>query len=253
MYTPEQLTVVRDTLITTYAQVGLWGERQPSWPVPEGVERSSDVHLAYLTLVYTISGGRDPVALWQAARETFTAVPTLFDPHTLAHQKPADLIEPLQAHGLLRKAKSEATIWQRLGQALVMRAGGSVKKLLADHDNDTQSLLAMLARSKATFLVLSGAQTAPRWLYGLAHEGQQPLHNREQLVVPNSPAVTLALAGLEIEAKKVSAAVFAPLDALGRLGCRQRRATQLNCPAARQCPVAQFCQYGRLQRQHPLL
>ncbi len=244
MPTPKQLMRIRETLINTYAQTGIWGEMQPAWSLPEGVARGSDVHLAYLTFVFTISGGREPISLWQSAQTTFRATPTLFDPRIVAHQQPAALIKPLRAHGLLRKAKSNATVWQRIGQALVMRANGSVQKLLADNHYDALMLLTMLNRNKTTFPILSGKQTAPRWLYGLAHEGQQPLSHAASLPVPVSPKATLALEGLEIQTSQVSAAVFTPLDALGRQGCHQRQPSQKQCPVAQQCPVARYCRFG---------
>ena len=244
MSTSKQRKIIRDILISIYAETGLWGEVNPAWSLPEGVGRGTDEHLAFLTLVYTISGGREPISLWQAARDTYAAAPTLFDPMRLAYAKPAALKEPLNEYGLTRKVASEATIWQRIGQALVMRGGGSVKKLLLDNEQDAQQLLSMLGRSKTTFPVLSGKQTAPRWLYGLANEGEQPLSNLQKLVVPLSPAAKLGLKGLEIDVDVVSAAVFGPLDALGRLGCRQRPLGESLCPAASQCPVAQYCRFG---------
>jgi hypothetical protein len=246
MTTPEQLAAIREILVGAYSEVDLFGESNPAWLAPDGIGRGEDVHLAFLTLVYTISGGREPVSLWEAARNTYTADPSLFDPQRLAYIKPTELRDPLRQYGLSRKAASEATVWQRIGQALVMRAGGSVKKLLADNGHDVQTLLSMLGRSKTTFPVLSGKQTAPRWLYGLATEGQQPLVGTRKLAVPVSPAASLALEGLEIKVESVSAAVFGPLDALGRLGCRQRPSGSGQCPVASQCPVAQFCQFGRL-------
>lgn len=176
---------------------------------------SSDSHLAYLTLVYTISGGRDPDQLWPAAFATYTADPQLFDPQYLAWAKPAALLPSLRAHGLSRK-KSEATVWQRVGQALVMRAGGSVQKLLADHDYDAYKLMAMLAKSKTIFPILSGPQTAPRWLYGLATLGEQPISHAADLPVPVSPAVTRALTSLNLEADVVPADLFEELDGIGR-------------------------------------
>lgn len=235
-------------LIEAYAGAGLWGESNPAWPLPEGVERGMDTHLAFLTLVYAISGGREPGSLWAAARKTYAADPTLFDPKRLAYEKAADLQAPLNQYGLTRKKAAAAAVWQRIGQALVMRGGGSVKNLLADNTYDALKLLAMLNRSKTIFPVLSGEQTAPRWLHGLANVGRQPLTQVDALTVPVSPAADLALKGLEIEAKQVSAAIFGPLDALGRLGCRQRPTGEIICPAAPDCPVAEFCQYGRIAK-----
>lgn len=246
----EQRAEIRDRLAAAYADGGLWGVTNLAWPLPEGMARGTDEHLAYLTLVYAISGGREPLALWAAARQTFAADAELFEPHFLAHAKPAALVPRLQLHGLSQKPTSDATVWQRIGQALVMRAGGSVAKLLADHEADALKLLAMLAHSKTTFPVLSGAQTAPRWLNGVTAVAHYPLQNSDQLTVPVSPAAARALAALSLSAGKVSAAVFDAVDALGRYGCAQRQPTQTVCPAAPGCPVADFCQYGA-RRSHP--
>lgn len=235
---------MRSRLLAAYQSTGLWGETNPARPLPDGFERGSDPHLAYLTLVTTLSGGRSPTQLWIAARQTAVSDPDLFNPHFLAYAKPQDLIGRLQAHRLTQKPKSEATTWQRIGQALVMRAGGSVHKLLADHAHDAQKLMAMLARSKTTFPVLSGPQTAPRWLYGLAAVGQQPLSHADRLPIPVSPAAARALTALNVRGSKVTAPMFAPLDALGRLGCLQKAPDDMHCPAADICPVSEFCQYG---------
>lgn len=240
----DRRATLRAALLAAYADPGLWGETDPAWPLPAGVERGDDPHLAYLTLVYTISGGRDPGPLWEAARRTFANDPELFAPQFLAYAKPALLRPRLQAYGLAQKPKSEATVWQRIGQALVMRAGGSVRKLLADHGFDATQLLAMLAQSKTTFPVLSGAQTAPRWLHGLAAAGAQPLIDVERLAVPVSPAGARALEALSVGGSQVSVEVFGPLDALGRRGCARRQPSQAICPAAAECPVAGWCQYG---------
>lgn len=239
----ERRAAIRTTLLAAYDSGNLWGETDPARLLPEGMVRGDDRHLVFLTLVYGISGGRDPVPLWQAARQTAVTDPELFDPQFLAYTKPAALSDRLQQPGIARK-KSEVTVWQRLGQALVMRAGGSVKQLLADHAFAAQKLLAMLQENKTTFPVLSGPQTAPRWLYGLTQTGAQPITGATRLPVPVSPAVSRALDALLIEADEVSAEIFPALDALGRLGCRQRRPSQAKCPVAAACPVAAYCQYA---------
>ncbi|MCI0397071.1 MAG: hypothetical protein L0322_19305 [Chloroflexi bacterium] len=235
---------IQEALLPVYAGPGLWGEGDEGRPLPAGLERGSDPHLAYLTLVYTLSGGRDPAQLWAAARQSWAADPALFDPDILARARPADLVDRLRAYGLSRKPKSEATVWQRIGQALLMRAGGSVRRLLAGHDHDAGRLLAMLARSKTTFPVLSGPQTAPRWLYGLATAGDQPIRGAAGLPVPVSPAAARALYNLSLAGRTVPAELFGPLDALGRRGCAQHAPDQLRCPVAGACPVAHFCRYG---------
>jgi len=239
----ERRAAIRTTLLAAYDSGELWGETDPAWPLPQGMVRGEDRHLACLTLVYGISGGRAPVPLWQAARQTAVTDPELFEPQFLAYTKPAAISDRLRQPGIARK-KSDVTVWQRLGQALVMRAGGSVKQLLADHAFDAPKLLAMLQASKTTFPVLSGPQTAPRWLYGLTQAGGRPIEGAERLPVPVSPAASRALDALMIEADEVSAEIFPALDALGRLGCRQRRPSQAKCPVAAVCPVAAYCQYG---------
>jgi hypothetical protein len=185
----------------------------PARPLPPGLARGSDPHLAYLTLAFTLSGGREPETFWEAARRTYEDDAELFEPRFLAYAEPAKLVPRLRKHGLARKLPSEATIWQRIGQALVMRAGGSVSKLLADHDYDAGQLMAMLARSKTTFPVLSGPQTAPRWLYGLSTAGEQPIQGAGELLVPVSPAVARALWRLGAPVDSVPAELFGPLEA----------------------------------------
>lgn len=239
----ERRAAIRAMLLAAYQNGDLWGETDPTWPLPEGTVRGEERHLAYLTLVYGLSGGRDPIPLWQAARQTAVTDPELFDPQFLAYTKPAVISDRLSQPGLARK-KSDVTVWQRLGQALVMRAGGSVKQLLADHAFDAQQLLAMLQESKTTFPILSGPQTAPRWLYGLTQAGGQPIEGAERLPVPVSPAASRALDALLIEVDEVSAEIFPVLDALGRLGCWQRRPFQVKCQVAATCPVTAYCQYG---------
>jgi hypothetical protein len=205
---PAQWTAVRAQLPPEYDD--------PARPLPPGLTRGSDPHLAYLTLAYTLSGGREPEPFWEAARRTYEDDAELFEPRFLAYAEPAKLVPRLRKHGLARKLPSEATIWQRIGQALVMRAGGSVSKLLADHDYDAGQLMAMLARSKTTFPVLSGPQTAPRWLYGLSSAGEQPIRGAADLPVPVSPAVARALGRLNVMADTVPAELFGPLEARGR-------------------------------------
>lgn len=246
MSTPDSAATheaIRAILLAAYESGRLWRETDPAWPLPAGMTRGEDPHLAYLTLVYGLSGGRDPVPLWQAARQTAVTDPALFAPHFLAYSNPAAISDRLRQSGIARK-KSEVTVWQRLGQALLMRAGGSVRQLLTDHTFDAQKLLTMLQDNKTTFPILSGPQTAPRWLYGLAQAGDQPIKGAARLPVPVSAAVGKALAALNIEGKKVSAEIFPALDALGRLGCKRRPSAQPTCPVAAVCPVAGYCQYG---------
>ena len=152
-------------------------------------------------------------------------------------------IAPALKEAKVIQKKGDATVWQKIGQALMMRAGGSVQKLLADHDYDANKLMDMLKANKTTFPVLSGEQTAPRWLWGLAQAGGQPIQGSARLGVPVSPNAARALASLEIEAEHVSAEIFTVLDRLGRHGCRQQKEA-LNCPAAGDCPVAKYCRFG---------
>lgn len=205
---PAQWTAVRAQLPPEYDD--------PARSLPPGLARGSDPHLAYLTLAYTLSGGREPESFWEAAHRTYEDDPELFEPRFLAYADPKTLVPRLRKHGLARKLSSEATVWQRIGQALVMRAGGSVAKLLADHDHDAAKLMAMLARSKTTFPVLSGPQTAPRWLYGLSSAGEQPIRGAADLPVPVSPAVARALGRLNVMADTVPVELFEPLEARGR-------------------------------------
>lgn len=240
----ERLAAIHAALQAAYTDPGLWGESRPDWPLPPGMARGDVAHLAYLTLVYTLSGGRDPQQLWGAARQTYAADPQLFDPQFLAYSHPAQLIPRLHAYQLTQKPKSEATSWQRIGQALVMRAEGSVSQLLAVHHYDAAELLHLLTGSKTTFPLLSGPQTAPRWLYGLSVAGAQPLVGAAHLPVPPSPAITRAVAALSIPAGKIAVELFAPLNALGHRGCSQCSSQQAICPMAAICPVARFCRYS---------
>lgn len=233
-------------LLAAYKSGALWGASNAAWPLPADVTRGDEAHLAFLTLVYAISGGREPDQLWDAARTTFAADPELFVPRFLAYAKGKELAGRLIAHKMARKTVSDSTTWQRTGQALVMRAGGSVRQLLANFGFDGAALLAMLQANKATFPVLSGEQTAPRWLYGLAQEGAQPLTGVERLPVPLSPAGTTALANLGLTAPTVSAAAFNAVEALAHHGCAQHPPDTPACPAAPQCPVASFCRYGTI-------
>lgn len=234
----------RSKLLSAYEGDGLWGEVDFSRELPKDIDLGSDTHLAYLTQVYATSGGRDPELLWASARQTFVADPELFDPKFLAYIKPKEIVDRLNLYQLSHKRKADAAVWQRIGQALVMRAIGSVQQLLAAHNFDAISLMKMLKQSKATFLVLSGPQTGPRWLYGLAKAGGQPIKGADQLPIPNSPAISRALDALSIERKRVPAEVFSPLDALGRRGCANRPAGEILCPVAAECPVASYCRYA---------
>jgi hypothetical protein len=220
--TGDKWTAVRAQLPDDY--------QEPAWLLPEGLLRGSDEHLAYLTLAYTLSGGREPESFWQAARRTYQAEPELFDPRFLAYADPAALGPRLARQGLARKLPSEATVWQRIGQALVMRAGGSVSKLLADHDYDAAKLRAMLGRSKSTFPVLSGPQTAPRWLYGLATVAERPIQGAGELPVPLSPLVARALRRLNVTAESVPAALFERLAAWERQGAPKEGAPKEGAP-----------------------
>ena len=99
MNNPKQLQEIRDRLLQAYNQDGLWGVINPVWELPQNIERGSDEHLSFLTLVYTISGGREPVQLWKAARQTFVEDAELFNPQFLAYAKPAFLIDRLKLYG----------------------------------------------------------------------------------------------------------------------------------------------------------
>lgn len=234
---------IYDRIQEKYLTEGLWGETDYVNLLPEGLERGSDPHLAFLTLVITISGGRQPQPLWQAARQTYQDDPEVFNPKFLAYTKPGEIQFRLQTHKLIKRVKTESTTWQRIGQALVMRANGSVQKLLKDHHQDAVQLLHMLQKSKTTFPLLSGPQTAPRWLHGLATAGGQTIANIERLSLPASPAGERALESLNIPPDHIPVQAFASLDTLGRLGCEQRKQKQ-TCPVAPACPVAKQCKYS---------
>lgn len=239
------LAALRQQLLAAYGAGELWGYRRPTAILPDGLERGSDPHLIFLTLPMAISPGREPAALWIAARRALPRDPELFDPHFLAHLNPADL-KDLQTRLMetgLTGGRSDASTWQRIGEAIVMQGGGSVRAILEKHHYDADRLHEMLVESKATFPVLSGTQTAPRWLYALATDGGVELAGVDQLLLPLSPAADRATLGLQIGTDKFTVPVFDPLDALGRLGCSQRGDERL-CPAARECPVADFCQFG---------
>ena len=244
----ERRTHIRHALQTAYAQEGLWGESQPPHLLPEGVERGDETHLVFLTLVYTMSGGRDPIPLWTAARQALPQFPHLFDPQHLARANPRTLQEPLRQTGLTAKA-SEATVWHKIGKALVMRGRGSVSAILAQAEYDALAVWEMLQQSKTTFPVLSGEQTAPRWLAGLVAHGGQSLANLGKLALPASAAGQGALANLGIEGELVSAVMWDAVHALGRLGCRQQQGTN-GCPLAPECPIASFCRWGNLASRH---
>jgi len=240
----DRLEEMRRLLLAAYAEEGLWGVDAPERLLPDGLARGSETHLAFLTLVFAVSGGREPVQLWAAARDTFQADPELFNPAMLAYANPQMLVSRLTAYGLIRKPRSQSVVWQRIGQALVMRAGGFVWQLLEAQDREGNRLLAYLQQNKTTFPVLSGAQTAPRWIYGLAFAGDVDITGADSLPVPVSPAVRQAMRNLGVAGDQVTTAVFGPLDLLGRHGCRKRTRSAATCPVADSCPVARFCRYG---------
>ncbi len=244
---PGRLAALRQALLEGYKTGRMWGHQRPSAILPEGVERGSDLHLIFLTLVMTVAADRQPSQLWEAARSTWAEDPALFDPKYLAYLPPGDLkqLQPrLQKNRLAFKPRSEATTWQRIGKALVMRGGGSVKALLDKYSYSAGEMMGMLKTSKTTFPVLAGEQTAPRWLYALSVDGGIKLEGVEQLRLPLSEAGKMALSGLQINTSRFTAPVFDPLDTLGRLGCAQRQEGAARCPAAGECPVAEFCQFG---------
>lgn len=132
---------LQNKLSTTFYSKGIWGTTDYAHELPAGMERGSDIHLAYLTLVYTVSGGQDPESVWHAAKQTFEHDPELFDPKYLAYIKPKEILDRLNVYGMLYKATPEATVWQRIGQGMVMRAKGSVQALLAASDFDGKSVV----------------------------------------------------------------------------------------------------------------
>lgn len=233
---------IGQALYNAYTQKGLWGETNPAHPLPGGVYRGDDAHLTYLTLVYAVSGGRDPVPLWAAARTTFDQYPQLFDTTRLAYANPRTLYPVLRGNGIIRR-QSEATVWQKTGQALMMRGRGQLSAILAECNYDALELWEMLQQSKTTFPVLSGPQTGPRWLAGLAAEGAQPLANIKQLTLDVSAAGGEAMVNLGLAGTQVSATMWNALHALGSKGCRQRKAPASDCPTAETCPVEQWCQW----------
>ncbi|GAB4273752.1 MAG: hypothetical protein Kow0080_21550 [Candidatus Promineifilaceae bacterium] len=240
----ERLQEIRWLLLAAYAEGEMWGVGAPERPLPAELVRGSEIHLAFLTLVFAVSGGRDPVQLWAAARDTFQADPELFNPTLLAYTSPETVTSRLRAYGLIRKPRSESVVWQRIGQALVMRAGGSVRQLVEAQDREGNRLLAYLQQNKTTFPVLSGRQTASRWIYGLAFAGDVAITGADSLPVPVSPAVRQAMRNLDVAGDRVTTAVFGPLDLLGRHGCRKRARSATICPVADNCPVTRFCRYG---------
>lgn len=239
----ERLATLRTALLEAYNAGALWHNRRPQFALPEGVARGSDEHLVFLTLVYAISGGREPEPLWAAAREAFTAAPELFDPKTLAYAQPQAFVEPLQQQGISQKSKTDGVTWHRIGKAIMMRGQGSVKKILAQYGYEARALWEMLQENKATFPVLSGPQTGPRWLWGLATAGEQPLENADRLPVPVSAAVARALDSLQLDFAVVSAEVWEAAVTLGQRGCAQRKKSQPVCPVVAECPVVAFCRY----------
>jgi hypothetical protein len=50
----------------------------PAAALPDNLTRGDENHLAFLTLAYTLSGGREPESFWSAARLTYAADPELF-------------------------------------------------------------------------------------------------------------------------------------------------------------------------------
>lgn len=239
----ERLTQLRTTLLAAYNAGELWDNSRPQFLLPKGVQRGSEEHLVFLTLVYAISGGRDAEALWSAARAAYDTDPTLFEPKTLAYAQPQAFVKTLKKHSLSQKGKVDGVTWHKIGKAIVMRGQGSVKKILEKYDYDAQALLEMLGENKTTFPLLSGPQTGPRWLWGLATAGEQPLTGAARLPVPVSSVAERALDSLQLQFEVISAEVWEAAAALSQRGCKQRPVTESVCPVAMACPLTPFCRY----------
>ncbi|MDH5507659.1 MAG: hypothetical protein OEZ02_10595 [Anaerolineae bacterium] len=244
MTPPEKIAQIRQIISPAYVGSGIFGLRDPARPLPPGLQRGEDSHLAYLTLVYAISWGREPQQLWQSAAQTHASDPEIFNLKFLAYANPKDLITRLSTFKLIKKIKTDATVWQRTGQAVVMRASGSLSTLLVDHNYDAAALQTMLQKNKATFPVLSGKQTAPRWLHGLATAGAQPIIGSANMPVPPSPAAQKAMQSLHLNGSTLPADLFAPLDQLGAIGCKPNQRGTSTCKAHLQCPVSIHCQFS---------
>lgn len=235
---------IRQLLLPPFAAGTLFDSSESASTVPTTLgERGSDAHLAYLTLGYTISSGRSDSGYWQTLANAAEVDAELFDPRFLAYVNPKKIQPRLRATRITSKP-SLATVWQRIGQALVMRAKGSVQTLLTDHDYDAIKLMAMLADSKTTFPMLSGEQTAPRWLAGLAREGAQPLSGVQMLQIAAVRTAMLAMDGLQMTGETLPADLFDPLTQLGAVGCKQHVDSVARCPVAADCPIAQLCRFA---------
>lgn len=279
---------VAEHLFRCFSTIGIHGKTEmPEDIIPKDVQRGSLEHLLFITLTCSIDYQRDAPALWESSRKTYEDPETkyLFDPKSL-YEAPSDkIITDMQKHGLSKKPKNDAEIWQTISVTFLKKWKGDPRNFLESCNWDSLKILEHLnndthmynGRIMNDFRNLRGLKIGPLWLRMLRDNvGIQNLKKLEKVPIPvdiHIARATLAtgivkgrfsgrlnelfehireawfksVEGLPARDKPMIALdIDEPLWHLSKYGCTKRNKETGYCPV-NNCEAKDFCIQGKIK------
>lgn len=291
----ERGNTVARLLYNSFATKGIHGRTDmPEDIMPDGVTRGSLEHILFVTLTVSIDYLRDAPLLWESSRKSFDDPETryLFDPELIYQAPFPKVVQDMQEHGLSKKARKDASIWQTVGVTLYKKWHADPRKFLQNCDWDAPTVLRRLrddehlyrGRSVSDYPYLRGPKIGPLWLRMLRDNiGITDLKNLSRVPIPVDRHVaraTLTMGvvrgsfklGLEElfgyireawfksvqdlhvkDRPMIALDVDEPLWHLSKYGCFYRDKITGDCSVYSSCEARHFCIKGMLKIENDIV
>ena len=242
---------------------------------PPGMERGSNEHIIYLTLLMSLNYNRDAGKLWEAVHGAYINenYRWIFNVREINSHNHEDLSDVLQVSEIAQRAEQDVKIWEKISESILDICKGRLKQFIKKEcDNDAVLLFYMMKfRYKIFFPFLSGDKILPLWIRFLKDYCHIKLKNLEKIMIPIDIHVARTTAYLgcissdEVRSYKLNDIKYyidkawekviyinrangnsfikldidEPLWNLGRKGCTKMK--NRKCPKSDKCPVSEFC------------
>jgi len=265
---------ISEILINAYKKDGIFGHRVGEFPdllCPKEIEKGSNEHLIYVSLLVSLDYMRNANILWEAGLKAYNNINTkwIFNLLEIKNHTKEDLSKVLFENKISLKPIRDFNIWKTITESINSLMNGSLSNFII---NDCQSDAILIFynikyRYRKFFPNLSGDKILPLWIRILKDFCGLNLKNLDKILIPvdihiarttfytgcltSDHNVTLSIDNIKYEIDKVWEEAVSlkndtikldmdePLWILGRYGCT--KLSNSHCPKYDDCLVKSYC------------
>lgn len=187
----DKASKISDILLEAYKEKGIFGHvlgEIPELLCPKEIEKGSNEHLIYITLLVSLDYIRDANTLWNSGLKAFnnTNLRWIFNINEIKNSSFEKLAKILISCKIALRPKKDVKIWKSISDSLVELFEGRLDNFIANECQNDAVLLfySVKYRYKKFFPNLSGDKILPLWIRCLNDFCGINLKNLDKIMIP---------------------------------------------------------------------